>query len=137
MGSFNELMQKYVNTDYDTLVSFAMEAVNRLLPACKKVDPDHNGYYMLTSLILSAIAVDGKLSPLESKMLSEVCNLDNAGIQKMIGMYKSDMVGLANYFADNMGEDAKADAIMLITTFAAIDEKICKEETAFIRRLFE
>ena len=137
MSNFNELMQKYVNTDYDMLVSLAKEAVTRLMPVCKKVDPDNNGNYMLMSLILSAIAADRKLTPLESKMLSDVLNLDNADIQRMIGMYKSEMVGLADYFADNMGEDTKADTIMLITTIAAVDETICKEETEFIRKLFE
>lgn len=136
MASFNELMQKYVNTDYDTLVSLAKEAVKRLTPPCKKVDPDHNGYYMLTSLILSAIGADGKLSPLESRMLQDVLGLDKASIQKFITMYDSKMPGLADHFADNMGDDTKADAIMLVTIFASVDEKICKEETEFIRKLF-
>lgn len=137
MASFNELMQKYVNTDYDVLVSLAKEAVQRLMPTCKSVDPDHNGNYMLASLILAAIGADGKLTALESKMLSDVLGLDNAGIQKLINMYNSQMPDLANHFADNMGEDTKADAIMLVTAFASVDEKICKEETAFIRKLFE
>ena len=137
MTSFNELMQKYVNTDYETLVDLAKEAVKRLMPYCKKVDPDHNGNYMLTSLVLSAIGADGVLTALESKMLADVLGLDKDGIQKLIGMYDSKMPELANYFADNMGEDTKADAIMLITTIASVDEKICKEETTFIRNLFE
>lgn len=137
MSGFNELMQKYVNTDYATLVDLAKEAVKRLTPYCKKVDPDHNGNYMLASLVLSAIGADGVLTPLESKMLADVLGLDKNGIQKLLGMYDSKMPELANYFADNMNEDTKADAIMLITTIASVDEKICKEETALIRKLFE
>jgi len=137
MTTFNELMQKYVNTDYEVLVDLAKEAVNRLMPHCKKVDPEHNGNYMLASLVLSAIGADGVLTALESKMLGDVLGLDKGGIQKLIGMYDSRMPELANHFADNMGSDTKADAIMLITVIASVDEKISKEETAFIRKLFE
>ena len=137
MATFNELMQKYVNTDYSTLVDLAKEAVKRLMPYCQKVDPDHNGNYMLASLVLSAIGADGVLTALESKMLGDVLGLDKEAIQKFIGMYDSKMPELANYFADNMNEDTKADTIMLITTIASVDEKIGKEETAFIRKLFE
>ena len=137
MSSFNELMQKYVNTDYEVLVDLAKEAVRRLMPYCMAVDADHNGYYMLAALLLTAIGADGKLTTLESKMLQEVMGLSKDEVQKLIGMYDSRMPELADYFADNMGDDTKADAIMLITIFAAVDETICKEETAIIRKLFE
>ena len=124
MSNFNELMQKYVNTDYAVLVDLAKEAVKRLMPYCQKVDPDHDGNYMLASLVLSAIGADGVLTALESKMLGDVLGLDKTGIQKLIGMYDSKMPELANYFADNMNEDTKADAIMLVTSHFA-------HETAF------
>ena len=51
MATFNELMQKYVNTDYPVLLDLAKEAIRRLTPACKQVDPQHDGYYMLSSII--------------------------------------------------------------------------------------
>lgn len=137
MSTFNELMQKYVNTDYSVLMPLAKEAVSRLIEPCRAVDPQYNGNYMLCSLVLSAIGADGVLTALEKKLLGDVLGLDEQGIQKMISMYNSQMPDLANHFADNMGEDAKADVIMLITVFAAIDEKISREETAFIRKLFQ
>jgi len=137
MTTFNELMQKYVNTDYPVLVDLAKEAVNRLMPACKNVDPEHNGCLMLASILLSAIGADKVLTALEKKMLCDVMGLDDSGVEKLISMYDSKMPGLIDHFVDNMGEDLKADTIMLITVFAAVDEKISREETAFIRRLFE
>lgn len=135
MSSFNELMQKYVNTDYQVLVDLAKEAVRRLMPYCQKVDPDHNGNYMLASLILSAIGADGVLTGLESKMLSDVMGLNTEEIKKLISMFDNRMADLADHFADNMNEDTKADTLMLITVLAAVDEKISKEETAFIKKL--
>ena len=136
MASFNELMQKYVNTDYPVLLDLAKEAIRRLTPACKQVDPQHDGYYMLSSIILSSIGRDGTLTPLEKKLLVESTGMDEASVNKFLAMYDPQMPDLVNYFCDNMGEDLKADAIMLVTIFAAVDEKICKEETEFIRKLF-
>ena len=135
MSSFNELMQKYVNTDYEVLVDLAKEAVRRLMPYCQKVDPDHKGNYMLASLILSAIGADGVLTALESKMLSDVMGLNTEEIKKLIAMFDIRMADLADHFADNMNADTKADTLMLITVLAAVDEKISKEETAFIKKL--
>ena len=137
MSGFSELMQKYVNTDYPVLLDLAKEAIRRLMPACKQVDPEHNGYYMLSSIILSAVGRDGSLTALEKKLLMEATGIDEAGVSKLLKMYDPKMPDLVNYFCDNMGDDLKADTIMLVTIFAAVDEKICKEETEFIRKLFE
>lgn len=137
MATFNEIMQKYVNTDYEVLVDIAKEAVRRLLPCCKTVDPEHNGYYMLASILLTAIGADGTLTALEKQMLRDVMAISDEEISKLLKMYDAKMPELVNHFADNMGNDVKADTIMLIATFASVDEKISKEETAFIRKLFE
>lgn len=137
MSSFNELMQKYVNTDYPVLLDLAKEAIRRLMPVCKQVDPQHNGYYMLSSIILSAVGRDGSLTALEKKLLVEATGMGEEQVSKFLAMYDPQMPELADHFCDNMGEDTKADTIMLVTVFAAVDEKICKEETEFIRKLFE
>lgn len=132
---FNELMQKWVNTDYPELVEMAKMAVGHLMPACKAVDEKYNGNYMLTSLILTAIGADGVLTALEAKLLGEVLGLDQDGIQKLIKLYDKDMAELADKFADNLGDEVKAHALMLITAIAAVDEKISREETALIKKL--
>ena len=130
-------MQKYVNTDYPVLLDLAKEAIRRLTPACRQVDPQHDGYYMLSSIILSAVGRDGTLTALEKKLLMEATSITDAEVSKLLSMYDPKMPELVNYFCDNMGDDLKADAIMLVKIFAAVDEKICKEETEFIRKLFE
>ena len=94
MATFNELMQKYVNSDYETLVHLAQQALVNLLPICKKVDTDNDGLFMTTSIILSAIAADGVLTGLEKKMLKDALGQDDATIQKFISMYDSRMVEL-------------------------------------------
>jgi len=135
MKSFNEMMQKFVNTDYEDLVSLAQKAAVNLIPVCKAVDPDHDGFIMLTSLILTAVGADGVLTNLEKKMLADVLGLSEDSIQKLISMYDSKMVDLADHFVDNMNDDIKADAMVLICAIVAVDEKISKEETRLIAKL--
>lgn len=135
MSTFNELMQKYVNTDYPVLLDLAREAIQRLMPACKQVDPQHNGFYMLSSIILSVIGRDGVLSQLEKKLLIESTDIEENLIDKFLSMYDPKMPDLVDHFCDNMGDDLKADVIILATVFAAVDETISKEETEFIRKL--
>ncbi len=135
MATFNELMQKYVNEDYSTLVVMAQKAMSNLIPVCRKVDAENDGFMMISSLVLSAIGADGTLTALERKFLHDVMGLSDESISKYIKMYNSRMADLADHFADNMSTDIKADTAMLIICICACDEKISREETAFIRKL--
>lgn len=137
MASFNELMQKYVNADYDTLVHLAQTALNNLLPACKAVDKDNDGLFLATSIILTAIAADGYLTGLEKKFLGDALGQNEETVQKFISLYDSRMVEMVNAFADSINDDIKADVMMLITAICAVDEKISREETALIRKILE
>lgn len=135
MATFNELMQKMVNSDYDVLVGVAKESLVRLLPKCEKVDKEYKGTFLATSIILTAIAADGYLTGLEKKMLKDTLNLDDSAIQKFIDLYDSRMVELVDSFADAMDTETKAEIMTLVTAVAAVDEKISKDETAFIKKL--
>lgn len=135
MASFNELMQKFVNEDYDTLVALAKNALGKVLPACQAVDPDHEGMLMLTSIVLAAIGADGTLTAIERKFLKDILGLDDEQVTKLIGMYSSQMVELVDKFADDISSDVKTDTVMLVSAIAACDEKISREETALIRKL--
>ena len=137
MTTFEELMQKYVNTDYEGLRDLAQKAANNLMPTCREVDPENNGNYMLGCIVLTAVAADGKVTALEQRLIKDVLGLEDGLMDKFIKMYDSRMVELTDHFCDKLSEDVKADTIMLVTCFAAVDEKISKEETALIRKLFE
>ena len=106
-----------------------------LLPVCKKVDAENDGFMMISSIVLSAIGADGKLTALERKFLGDVMGLSDENISKYIKMYNSKMAELVDHFADSLSADIKADTAMLVISIAACDEKISHEETAFIRKL--
>lgn len=135
MATFNEMMQKLVNSDYETLVSIAQEALVGVLPACKEVDPDNDGITMATSIILSAIAADGVLTGLEQKFLGDALGLSQPAIKQLIGLYDSRMAELVDVFADHSSPRVKAEVLALVSAVAAVDEKISHQETAFIKKL--
>lgn len=135
MVSFNELMQSYVDLSYEALVQTAQLALGKLLPVCKKVDPEHEGVFMVISLVLSAVAADGVLSEKEQHFLGDVLGMDEAAINTAVHMYSSDMVDLVDQFADGLDEDTKVNSMMLIIAVAACDETISREETALIRKI--
>lgn len=134
-NSFNELMQDFVNTDYSKLVAMAGQAMANLIPVCKQVDPDNDGFMMLSSIVLAAVGADGKLSGMEKQFLCDVMGLDGATVDKYIGMYNANMPELVDRFVDTLGGDIKNNAVMLVCCIAACDETISREETAFIRKL--
>jgi len=61
MATLNEILQQYVNADYETLVAVAQKALVNLMPVCKQIDPDNEGVLMASSIILAAIGADGVL----------------------------------------------------------------------------
>ncbi|MBQ7088948.1 MAG: hypothetical protein IJN04_04820 [Clostridia bacterium] len=132
---YNTLMQTFVNKPYDELLALAKQAVANVLPACKLVDEEHNGIAMLTAILLSAVAADGKLTRLEAQFLSDITGLDAAGIDKMTDMYTSKMVDVTDLLADKGGNELKAHICMLIVCLASCDETINHEENAFIRQI--
>jgi len=132
---FNELMQTFVNKERDELVYIAKRAMGELLPTCKKVDPDHEGFYMMTALVLTAIGADGTLTQKEREFLREVLEQDDETISKFIEIYNKGMYELVDAFADKLGTEVKSHVLMLVLSVVSSDEKISPEETAFIKKL--
>ncbi len=132
---FNEFLQNFVNKDYDELVFIAKKAISELQPACAAVDKDNDGFFMMTSIVLTAIGADGALTQKERSLLRDVLNVNDETISKYIKLYDSKMVDLVDSFVDNLGSDVKSHAMMLVLSIMCSDEKISKEETALIRKL--
>ncbi len=135
MANFNEMMQEFVNRDYEELVKIASVAVAEVLPACRKADPSHDGYVLLAGILLAALNADGTLTDLERKFLYDVLDFDDETISNMLSLYDDSVMELTDTFADNMGDDNKSNVIILCLCICAVDEKISREETAFLRKL--
>lgn len=135
MATIEQMMQDFVNKDYEELVALGSIAVKNLLPVCKKVDEEHDGFMMLSAIVLSAIGADGKLSALEVRFLGDVMGLDEDAVANFIKLYDSRYEELVDQFADALSAEVKADVVMLVMSIAACDEKISREENAFIQKI--
>ncbi|MBE6762897.1 MAG: hypothetical protein E7553_00875 [Ruminococcaceae bacterium] len=138
MANMNELLQEMVNKDYDELVEFGKIALSKLLPYLKQLDEENDGFFLLTSIILSAIGADGKLSALERRFLKDVVGLSDEGVDNLIKLYTAKSEDLTDALFDSAASnDFRGDLTMFILAIMAVDEHITREETAFIKKLFE
>lgn len=137
MASLTDILQKYVNADYDTLVEVAQKALTELLPACREVDPDNDGFLMASGIILSAMAADDVLTSLEKKFVCDVLGIGDETFQKFLDLYNDGLADLVDKFADTLEDDVKTNTLTLVACVAACDEKITLEESAFIRKILD
>ena len=137
MNNLRDILQKCVNTDYENLVELAQTSLIELLPACRLVDPDNDGFLMVSGIILSALAADGVLTNIERKFVCDVLGIDNETFSKFLDLYNSDLADLVDKFADSLDTRTKAATLSLVSAVAACDEKITVEETAFIKKILE
>ena len=137
MASLTAILQKYVNADYDTLVDIAQKALTELLPACREVDPDNDGFLMASGIILSAVAADDVLTGLEKRFVCDVLGISNSTFERFLDLYNEGLADLVDKFADTLDDDVKANTLTLVAAVAACDEKVTVEETAFIRKILE
>lgn len=135
MASFTEIMQQYVNLDYSDLLSTAKRSFAKIIPACEAVDQENKGFLMVTSIFLAALAADGKMSSKEAQFISDLLGLDLKQIEQFNSLYNSNMEELVDKFADSLNSNLKAEVITLCLCIASVDEKISREENAFLQKL--
>ena len=135
MVSLNELMKETEKKTYNELVAQAQAAMAHLMPAFTLADQENNGLSILTTLILSAVAADGILTTQEYDMYRQITGLDDRGANKMLSMYDSKTNELADCFVDNMDENLKTHALMLILSFMAVDKKVSMDEIRLFHKL--
>ncbi len=136
MADFNQMMQDFVNKDYDEPVSFGKIALGKIMPVLEAIDTEHKGMFMLTSIILASVGADGTLTALENKWLKDVMGLTDETIDNMLKLYSSKMEDLTDALFDNAPQEFKGDLMMFVLSILSVDEKISKEETAFVKKLF-
>ena len=137
MNTWNEIMQKLVNEDYNTLLGMARETFNSLLPTFKKIDTENDGAALAFFIISSAIAADGQLTVLENKFIGDLLGVSTEVLIKMIQSHESKIDDLVEKLVDSLPQNERSSLILLIATIAASDETISRDENAFLKRLMD
>jgi len=137
MSAFQDLLQKYVNEDYETLVGLAKLSLADILPECEKLDKDNGGVLLVMSIALAGIGADSKVSDKEIDFISDVIGADRSKILAILATIVKDprSLELAKKFVDISPKNIKAATFNFIATICACDETITRDEGAYILSL--
>ena len=141
MANFNELLQDYVNLDYEQLVAIGKGELSKMARSLRNYfdDTDYaaKALLMFTGVILG---MDGKLSMLECRYLNELLDADHSYDETcdMVSCFATQEArDLVDNLIDEMDTDAKASALTVALCFCAVDETISREEVAYFKKLME
>ncbi len=137
MDQFRELMQKYVNEDYNTLVGIAKGSLVEALPALEKVFPDQeNGSAITVAIILlGAVGADGTLTVKERQFIKDLLGLDDAALDNIIKLYTGKEQEAVKALVNVVDNDTKINIINICACIVACDETITGDELSFVRGL--
>lgn len=136
--TLDELFQEVVNRSFDQLLNDAREAINKVMPYFNKVADDGDGAKFVVPVICTVMAADGKFTELEYKFIKTLIgsNLSYDQFKGIIQQYYSqDWMDTIDNLIDTCDKEIKAALLSLCLYFAAVDERISKEETAFLKKL--
>lgn len=137
MDQFRDLMQQYVNLDYDALLNLARNSLVKSLPALEKVLPNQeNGtVFTVTFILLGAVGADGTLSVKERQFIKDLLNLDDDALNNIVKLYTGKEQDAVRGIVKMVDADSKIEIINLCACIVACDETITGDESAFVRSL--
>ena len=137
-NSYDEILKKYVNASYSTLLSIANESLSIVMPVFNGVAKDGNGAGLVLPFICTAIASDGKFSELEYRFIKDVTGVNksyNEFKQIIQEYYTDEWIEAVDNLIDNCPDEMKIHLVSFCLTFVAVDETITREENAYIAKL--
>jgi uncharacterized membrane protein YebE (DUF533 family) len=140
------LLEEYAKRGEDQIREEALESFSTLLPTFEKYDKKNEGMELLLSVIGTAIAADGVLSPKEQELINTL--LDSCGYvlpeEEMVKLLrnaaKEDVKKKIRAFDDLLEakeEGQFGNLRLLIAAIIAIDGDVADEEVSFLESLLE
>lgn len=132
MSLAQDVLRKYVNLDYQRLVSMAKLSLYNIYPVCREADGEEPACSTIASVVLSAIYADGKVALAEEKFLRDVLGIDEKDTELLINYYTFDMPDKIKKFSKNLSDEIKIEIAKLILCIGSADESLAKEEALFM-----
>lgn len=140
MASFQEILQKYVNLDYEELVTLAKKNLAKVMPYFNSIAKDRKGVLICITFISACLAADGELSSLEIRFVNDVTN-SQLTREELFNIAQKFINGGAFDLADEVYDacpaEVRNDLLSFCLCFCAVDETISANEVAFIKRLLD
>lgn len=137
----NDIIQKYVDLDYNRLLEIATGNMQKILPYFEKTVKDDAQCNEAIMLFLGTVlATDGKFTDLEYKFLNELLggDMDYKRAKKFVASnYSDDNEDYADSIFDACPDEIKSELLSLCLCLAAVDETVTREETRLIKKFME
>ena len=138
--NLTDLIKEYVNKDYSELVSIATEAFGNVVVAFDKLsDGSTDSQFATMAFIGTALAADGKFTPLEYRFLCDLLGDMKAesAVEFVKAHFSDECLKLTDKLFDVADNGLKTDLLTLVLCITAVDETVSVEETKYIVRLLE
>lgn len=136
---FEELLQNYVNADFDTLASIAKDCIDELYPVFEQsCDSKDAPALLILGTIATCIASDGKFTELEYEFLAEISGKYNyQDLKNFVSEFRSlKSVNATKRIIDSLDGEDKQRLLTVCLCVCAVDETIKREETELLDLLF-
>jgi hypothetical protein len=136
--TFADLLQDYVNKPYEELLELANDALAVIVEALIQVTPEDNAAEFILPFIATTLASDGRYSELEHTFLNDVLQGEltyDEAKTCMQAHYNPEIFEAVDKIIDACGQDLKSALIVFCLCFAAVDETITREESAYLAKL--
>ncbi len=139
MDQIMEIIQKYVDKDYDELYKIAQTTYNDLFDILYHVYYDEDdANSVLYNILLLCINADGKVDDLEIKFFNQLTDqcLDRAGMEEVLrDVDLAENLEIIDELFDESNEKSKAKILLLCVCTCVIDEQFDRQEYHLLDRL--
>lgn len=139
MSAFDQVMRVVLDKDYDELVRLSRDALEALVPYFRDVDDDGgNGCYPFWYVVIGTIYADGSMSSKEMRFLQDVTNFSEHDICSFALLAcLNDFDRRVEAVLTRIPRKYWHHALFLVAALAAVDGRVCSEESRLIRLLLD
>lgn len=135
--TLNGILKQIVNLSYEELLSQAKKAKDKIFPYCKALDKNSDGSVLFATIVIVCVAVDGKLTTLETKFVGDLIGFSEKNILDVIKALPDSATDMVDQIADALDTEAKASFCTLVATVLACDERVVPVENWFLRKIIQ
>lgn len=136
MANISEVMKKYNNMSYNELLERARADFELLVPLFSRLDKNGNGKPYVVIFMGSALAADGKFSPIEYTFVNDLFSITYDQAYSLVVKHIGERAqNISDKIFDMCNESLKEVLLDFCLCFLAVDNSISHEETQFIARL--
>ena len=132
-NSLDELLQKFVNMDYDELLTAAKEGLMLSHNIFARYSDEEHATVGVVTFLAAAIAVDGTFSAIEKKLIRDLFGeVDFMGILRTIDDEDYDSL---DKIVDRLSDEEKNTLCLFAAYILAVDEHINADEYKYLVKL--